>query len=73
MICLKPSEIDIQEHANSSLHNVFKEVQGRLMWSEADSSWCVDSSEGTPSGNLINSGGDHRPTLITFWRPNQID
>ena len=55
MICLKPSEIDIQEHANSSLHNVFKEVQGRLMWSEADSSWCVDSSEGTPSGNLINS------------------
>ena len=55
MICLKPSEIDIQEHANSSLHNVFKEVQGRLMWSEADSSWCVDSSEGTPSVNLINS------------------
>ena len=25
------------------------------MWSEADSSWCVDSSEGTPTGNLINS------------------
>ncbi len=55
MICLKPSDIDIQEHANNSLHNVFKEVQGRLMWSEADSNWCVDSSEGTPSGNLVNS------------------
>ena len=25
------------------------------MWSEADSSWCVDASEGTPTGNLINS------------------
>ncbi len=54
-ICLKPSEADILEHSNSSLHNTFKEVQGRLMWSEADSSWCVDSSEGTPTGNLINS------------------
>ena len=55
LICLKPSEADILEHSNSSLHNTFKEVQGRLMWSEADSSWCVDSSEGTPTGNLINS------------------
>lgn len=54
-ICLKPSEADILEHSNSSMHNTFKEVQGRLMWSEADSSWCVDSSEGTPTGNLINS------------------
>ena len=55
LICLKPSEADILEHSNSSMHNTFKEVQGRLMWSEADSSWCVDSSEGTPTGNLINS------------------
>jgi hypothetical protein len=55
MICLKPSQADIAEHSNSSLHNEFRDVQGRLMWSEADSSWCVDSSEGTPTGNLINS------------------
>ena len=48
MICLKPSQVDIAEHSNSSLHNEFRDVQGRLMWSEADSSWCVDSSEGTP-------------------------
>ena len=55
MICLKPSQADLDEHSNTSLHNEFRDVQGRLMWSEADSSWCVDSSEGTPTGNLINS------------------
>lgn len=54
-ICLKPSETDISANANSSLNNQFRDVQGRLMWSEADSSWCVDASEGTPTGNLINS------------------
>ncbi len=55
LICLKPSETDLISHSNSSLHNQFLDIQGRLMWSNADSSWCVDSSEGTPSGNLINS------------------
>ncbi len=54
-ICLKPSETDISANVNSSLHNQFRDIQGRLMWSEADSSWCVDASEGTPTGNLINS------------------
>ena len=54
-ICLKPSETDISANENSSLHNQFRDIQGRLMWSEADSSWCVDASEGTPTGNLINS------------------
>jgi hypothetical protein len=54
-ICLKPSETDISANANSSLNNQFRDIQGRLMWSEADSSWCVDASEGTPTGNLINS------------------
>ena len=55
MICLKPSQADLDEHSTTSIHNEFRDVQGRLMWSEADSSWCVDSSEGTPTGNLINS------------------
>ena len=54
-ICLKPSETDISANENSSLNNQFRDIQGRLMWSEADSSWCVDASEGTPTGNLINS------------------
>ena len=54
-ICLKPSEADISANENSSLNNQFRDIQGRLMWSEADSSWCVDASEGTPTGNLINS------------------
>ena len=54
-ICLKPSDTDISANENSSLNNQFRDIQGRLMWSEADSSWCVDASEGTPTGNLINS------------------
>ena len=54
-ICLKPSDTDISSNENSPLNNQFRDIQGRLMWSEADSSWCVDASEGTPTGNLINS------------------
>ena len=54
-ICLKPSSDDLAENANSTLNNEFRDVQGRLMWSEADATWCIDSSEGTPTGNLVNS------------------
>ena len=54
-ICLKPSNDDLAENANSTLNNEFRDVQGRLMWSEADATWCIDSSEGTPTGNLVNS------------------
>ena len=54
-ICLVPSQSDIGSSSNSSWHNTFHDVQGRLIWSEADSTWCVNANEGTPSGNLDGS------------------
>jgi hypothetical protein len=54
-ICLNPSQEDLDSSANSSWDNTFHDIQGRLMWSESDATWCVDANEGTPSGSLDNS------------------
>ena len=58
-ICLNPSQEDITSSSNTSWHNTFHDVQGRLIWSEADSTWCVDANEGTPLGNLVDDDSSY--------------
>jgi len=70
-ICLNPSIADISASTNSSWHNTFHDVQGRLTWSESDATWCVDANEGTPNGNL--DGSQTTVSLLAMLSGNPIE
>ena len=69
-ICLNPSPEDVEKSTNSSWHNTFHDLQGRLMWSESDSTWCVDANEGTPNGNL--DGSETTVSLLALLSGNPV-
>tara|TARA_B100001559_G_scaffold32113_1_gene24430 strand:+ start:110 stop:1915 length:1806 start_codon:yes stop_codon:yes gene_type:complete len=69
-ICLNPSQEDLDSSANSSWDNTFHDIQGRLMWSESDATWCVDANEGTPSGSL--DGSETTVSLLALLSGNPV-
>ena len=69
-ICLNPSQEDLDSSANSSWDNTFHDIQGRLMWSESDATWCVDANEGTPLGSL--DGSETTVSLLALLSGNPV-
>ena len=52
-ICVVPTDEDRTTEETNSLHNQLQTVQGRLMWSETESGWCIDANYGA-SPTLVN-------------------
>jgi hypothetical protein len=52
-ICVIPTPEDIENAANGSYNNSVFDAEGRLMWSDDRSTWCIDANQGMGQ-NLVN-------------------
>ena len=52
-ICVLPTQADRDSEETDSMHNTLQTVEGRLMWSETESGWCIDANNGA-SPALVN-------------------
>ena len=52
-ICVVPTDEDRALEGTNSMHNTLQTVEGRLMWSETHSGWCIDANYGA-SPTLVN-------------------
>jgi len=52
-ICVLPTAADETANENNMLNNTLQGVEGRLLWSTAHGTWCIDATEGQAPG-LVN-------------------
>ena len=52
-ICVIPTPEDIDNAANGGYNNSVFDAEGRLMWSDDRSTWCIDANQGMGQ-NLVN-------------------
>lgn len=69
-ICIVATESDIANAQQYGWNNSIRTFNGRLLWSEAKSQWCIDAVEGG-SSDLIDP--TNAITLISMLGTNPID